>query len=144
MQDSIALKEQEIAALQASASAASTSNEDGANAEGKFDKLRVTGSALIEGIVTVLDNLTVADLIVNSTSTFFGEVVFKDRVRFDAPVLFAKDTAGSAVVKKGTDKVVVEFERTYDYTPQVSSTLVAEGTPAQKQAHIAPILSYRI
>ena len=131
LEDSIASKEAEIASLQASSSAELNQSS---NTELNAEKLRVTGSALFEGLVTILDNLTVQDLIVNSTSTFFGEVVFKDKVRFDMPVLFAKDAAGSVVVKQGASKVSVAFDRPYDYIPEISTTLVAQGTTAQKQA----------
>ncbi|MBI2594450.1 hypothetical protein HYW39_02010, partial [Candidatus Curtissbacteria bacterium] len=84
------------------------------------EKLRVTGSGLIEGVLTVLDSLTIQGLIVNGSSTFFGEVVFKDHVAF------GQDSIGEAVVKKGKAEVSVVFDKEYDYIPKVNISLVID------------------
>ncbi len=82
LQNSIASKEAELSSLESTASASQGPTLQGQ--DGKFDNLRVTGSGLIEGFTTVLDTFTAQDMIVNGASTFFGEVVFKDKV-YPAP-----------------------------------------------------------
>ena len=76
---------------------------------------------MIEGIVTVLDNMTVQDLIVNSSSTFLGEVVFKDHISF------GRDTAGEVVIKQGKDIVNVVFDKPYDFIPIVNASMVIDS-----------------
>lgn len=78
-------------------------------------------------------NLTVQDLIVNSTSTFFGEVVFKDKVYFAKRPVFTKDSAGEAIIKSGTNSVKVTFDEEFENAPLVNASLMLLGNPTDKQ-----------
>lgn len=66
---------------------------------------------------------------------FFEKVVFKKSVEFakrpkfeagldiSGTPTFDKDTAGFAIIKKGNQKVAIDFERKYDSAPVVTATL---------------------
>jgi hypothetical protein len=127
LRDSIVQKEQEIASLSASSNQQLASS----SGEGKFDNLRVTGSGLIEGVLTVLDTLNVQSLIVNGVSTFFGEVIFKDQVKFQKGIVLAKDNAGVVTVEKGSKSVKVVFSTAYDIIPVVNATLLVKDSLPQ-------------
>ena len=127
LQDSIAQKEQQIASL----SASSVQQLASSSGDGKFEKLRVTGSGLIEGVFTVLDSLNAQNLIVNGISTFFGEVVFKDQVKFQKGIVLAKDNAGIATLPKNNNSVKVVFSDAYDRIPIVNATLLVKDSIPQ-------------
>ena len=85
--------------------------------------LRVKGNGLIEGILHVVDTLFTNNIIVNGVSDFFGNVIFHSGVTFQQTPTFNSDTAGIAVVKKGTDHVDVTFSKDYDQTPVVNASI---------------------
>jgi hypothetical protein len=90
------------------------------------DSVRVTCSAIIEGIVHVVDTLTVQDLIVDNLATFLGNVVFSGDVFFEGHPTFNNDTAGLAIVKKGADRVEVRFAKEYKAAPMVNVNLTLD------------------
>lgn len=96
--------------------------------------LRVRGNGLIEGILNVVDTLTAGNFIVNRMANFFGDVIFHSDVAFRGRPTFNNDTAGVAVIKKGSDQVEVIFEKAYEHAPVVSANLVLgqiTKTPSQ-------------
>ncbi len=48
-------------------------------------------------------------------------------------MLFAKDAAGSILVKKGKNKVTVEFDEKYVNKPIINVTLIAEGLVTENE-----------
>jgi hypothetical protein len=115
----IAQTENELNQIEATSSASSLNDP----VSSKLETLRVTGNALIEGVLTVLDTVTMQDLIVNGTSIFFDRVVFKDKVNFDGKILFGKDSAREVIVVKGKDSASIKFDTKYDSIPLINITL---------------------
>jgi hypothetical protein len=85
--------------------------------------LRVEGNGLIEGILHVADTLFANNFLVNGVSDFFGNVIFHSNVAFDNAPVFDSNTAGIAIVTKGTDQVTVTFSQPYTQTPMVSANI---------------------
>ncbi|MDB5169140.1 MAG: hypothetical protein JWO41_496 [Candidatus Saccharibacteria bacterium] len=56
-------------------------------------------------------------------ATFFGKVIFRQDVRFDAHITVASDTAGYAQLKTGETTVHVTFVTPYETTPIVTSNI---------------------
>lgn len=86
--------------------------------------LRVQGNGLIEGILNVVDTLTVSNFIVNKLATFFGDVVFHSDVIFKGTPYFNADTAGYVTIAKGSDKAEVKFTKPYKNEPVVNASVV--------------------
>jgi hypothetical protein len=98
--------------------------------------LNVKGNGLIQGALNVLDSLTTKNLLVSQFAYFINDVVFKGNVRFNSPPTFNSDTAGFAVVKKGSDNVSVNFSQEYADTPVVTASITLDklgDDVAQKQ-----------
>lgn len=91
-----------------------------------LDSLRVTGSALIEGMLHVVDFMTVRNLIVDQLATFLGNVVFSGEVFFEESPTFNNDTAGIAVIKKGSKSIEVLFEKEYESAPMINANLTLD------------------
>jgi len=85
--------------------------------------LHVKGNGLIEGILHIADTLFANNFIANGISDFFGNVVFHSGVTFNNTPVFDKDTAGFAVISKGTDHVDVTFSKAYDQTPIINASI---------------------
>ena len=64
----------------------------------------------------------------SNTTAFNTNVLFGGQVEFAMPPVFNKNTAGFAVIKKGTKKVDVVFETPYMIQPVVSSAISFEDT----------------
>lgn len=86
--------------------------------------LRVQGNSLIEGILSVVDTLTVSNIIVNKVANFFADVIFHSDVFFKGTAYFNEDAAGYITVKKGLDKAEVKFTKSYDKEPVVNASVV--------------------
>lgn len=111
-------------------------DDDLASTSGKtiVDNFRVTGSALVEGMLHVVDFLTTRNLIVDQLATFLGNVVFRGDVLFQGRPTYNSDTAGYAVIKKGSDRVEVKFAREYEVIPLVQATVsVDELSPTPNE-----------
>src|SRR5260221_4403226 len=63
--------------------------------------LRVQGNGFVEGILSVIDTIMTKNLIVNSISDFFGNVVFHSERPFQGRQTFNSNTAGFALIKQG-------------------------------------------
>src|SRR4029077_4544073 len=85
--------------------------------------LRIKGNGLVEGILHVADTLFANNFIANGISDFFGKVIFHTGVTFENTPIFNSDTAGFAVIKKGSDRVEVKFTKLYDQTPIVNASI---------------------
>ena len=101
-------------------------------------QLHVGGSALIEGVLNVVDSITGTNLIVGHWADFLGSVIFRSDVNFLGRPVFNKDTAGVAVIKKDTQRVDVVFEKEYTKRPVVNATLSLsdEDTTALKESEL--------
>jgi hypothetical protein len=86
--------------------------------------LRVQGNGLIEGILNVVDTLTVSNFIVNKLANFFGDVIFHSDVFYRGTAYFNTDTAGYVTVSKGSDKAEVKFGKPYKSEPVVNASVV--------------------
>ena len=106
--------------------------------------LKVKGNSIVEGILTVIDTLNVGDVLITGVSNFLGESIFGDRVTFQDQVKFSSDTAGAVILGQGQTTVNVTFTNAFDTVPQVTATLKAEGTAAQKQAVLSAGYDYAI
>jgi len=73
---------------------------------------KVAGQSVFEGD-TVFKNITI----------FFAKAIFKSDVEFEKPPVFARDTAGTVVVKKSEDRAEVKFDTEYPNVPRVNTTL---------------------
>ena len=85
--------------------------------------LHVQGNSLFEGILHVVDTLFANDFIANGVSEFFGNVIFHSGVTFTNTPVFDSNTAGFAVIKKGSDHVDVTFNEIYDQTPIINASI---------------------
>jgi site-specific recombinase XerD len=88
--------------------------------------LNVGGSSLIQGALSVLNNITTQNLLVSQFAYFIQDVVFKGNVRFDSTPTFNSDTAGFAVVNKGYQSVNVAFTTEYVNTPIVTASIALD------------------
>jgi DNA-binding transcriptional MerR regulator len=87
------------------------------------DTLHVKDSALVESVLSVVDMLTSARLIVSDAASFLGNVVFKKDVTFEGRPTFNQDTAGVATIKQGDHQVVVNFIKEYTNSPVVNISI---------------------
>ncbi len=85
--------------------------------------LRVKGNGLIEGVLHVADTLFANNFIANGVSDFFGNVIFHSGVTFDSTPVFDSDTAGFAVITKGSNHVDVNFSKPYDNIPIINASI---------------------
>ena len=104
-------------------SSQSASPRDTRGTSDTLDTLRVRGNGLIEGILTVIDSLTTNNFIVNGFATFFGDSKFKGNSEFEGRVTLNADAGGFAKIKKGDKSVEVKFEKEFEETPVVQSTI---------------------
>ena len=88
--------------------------------------LRVKGSTLLEGIVSIVDHLTVNNLLVTGISNFMDKVIFENDIFFRSHIAVSEDTAGYAVIKKGERGVLVTFKKPYEKTPVIDATLISK------------------
>lgn len=88
--------------------------------------LRVKGNGLIEGILSVIDTIKSNNIIITGLADFFGNVIFHQDVTFTGTPIFNNDTAGTAVITKDTDRVIVTFAKPYTTTPLVTATLAVD------------------
>ncbi|HSW48296.1 MAG TPA: hypothetical protein VLG67_04415, partial [Candidatus Saccharimonadales bacterium] len=91
-------------------------------------KLRVKGSGLFEGILSVIDTLKANDFMATGIAEFFNTAVFHNDVSFEGQPTFNADTAGFAVVKKGSDHIDITFDKPYQAIPVVNATLSVTST----------------
>ncbi len=71
--------------------------------------------------MTVLGEMVLKKgLTVSGLSEFFGDAVFENPVTFNNPPLFSKDTAGEAIIKTGSDRVEIVFDKEYSGPPIVT------------------------
>ena len=98
--------------------------------------LSVGGNGLIQGALSVLNNITTQNLLVSQFAYFINDVVFRGNVRFNSPPTFNSDTAGFAVIKKDSDNVQVAFTQEYADVPVVTASIALNklgDDAAQKQ-----------
>ena len=67
----------------------------------------------------------------NANVEFAKSVKFSDAVEFTVPPLWNSDTAGFAVIKRGSDRVDVVFDRAYIAQPVVSANISFEDSDAK-------------
>lgn len=94
-------------------------------------KLQVKGSALIEGVLSVIDTVTSSNVVVSSWFSSMGKAIFHDSVQFMGRPTFNADTGGYVVIKKGTQSVDVEFTNEYESMPVINVTRVTESENLQ-------------
>jgi len=99
--------------------------------------LNVQGNGLVEGILHIVDTLFANDFIANGVSDFFGNVIFHSGVTFQNTPVFDSDTAGFAIIKKGSDQVDVTFATPYEQTPIVNASITLNPiTPTPSETAI--------
>jgi hypothetical protein len=91
-----------------------------------FGLLKASGGITVDGIATFSGNV-----FFNRYATFLSRVTLSDAVEFRQAPTFAADTAGFAVIEKGAESVVIEFERVYEYTPVVQVSLELDDQDIQ-------------
>ncbi len=100
--------------------------------------LRVKGNGLVEGILSVIDTVMTKNLIVNSISDFFGNVVFHNDTSFQGRPTFNSDSAGFAVIKQGAQLVNIVFDKEYENSPVVTASIsLPTGNDATESAALA-------
>ncbi len=98
--------------------------------------LNVKGNSFIQGALNVLSSITTQNLFVTDFSTFFGNVLFKKDVSIEGRTTFNSDTAGFAIVNKGSDSVEVVFDSEYTNNPIITASIALEkqtDSASQKQ-----------
>ena len=83
---------------------------------------------------TLSKDLTIDTLTVNNQSIFNGTVKFGAQVEFVVPPLFNSDTAGFAVIKKGTRRVDVTFDNPYISQPIVNANISFEDADTMNES----------
>ena len=73
----------------------------------------------------------------NANVEFAKSVKFSDAVEFTVPPLWNSDTAGFAVIKRGSDRVDVVFDRAYISTPVVNTTIAFDKIKNQNGENIS-------
>jgi hypothetical protein len=86
--------------------------------------LHVWGSSIIQGVLNVIDSITTNNLVVGKWADFLNSVIFRGDVNFLGRPTFNKDTAGTAIIKKDSDRVVITFDREYVQVPVVTANMV--------------------
>ena len=89
-----------------------------------FGKLSVAGALRIGG-----ESAFAGNTVFEKITSFFGDTLFKGNVAFEKTPTFNSDTAGFAVIEKGSRKVQVKFDMPYQYQPIVAITLTNEISP---------------
>ena len=89
--------------------------------------LVVLGKLTSEGSLVVLGSSEFkGETVFERLVTFLSNVIFRGKVTFEETPTFNKDTAGFAVIAKGSDKVEVVFEKEYAQTPLVNITITLD------------------
>ncbi len=68
------------------------------------------------------------DSIFDALATFMQNVIFRGIVSFEKAPVFARDTAGRAIITKYTDRVDVVFDEAYEAPPIVTMSLTDTAT----------------
>jgi hypothetical protein len=85
--------------------------------------LRVKGNSLVEGVMRIVDTLFANNFIANGVSDFFGNAIFHSDISITGKTTVGSDTAGIAVITKGSDHVHVPFSKPYDDIPVVNASI---------------------
>ncbi len=80
--------------------------------------LRIGGDAQFDG-----------ETVFSQLASFVGDTIFKGKVSFEKAPTFGSDTAGFAVIQKGSKKVYVSFETAYAQQPIVAVSLTNDVSP---------------
>ncbi|MBI2049296.1 MerR family DNA-binding transcriptional regulator [Candidatus Roizmanbacteria bacterium] len=91
------------------------------------ENLQVRNSALIEGILNVVDTITSPRIIISDIANFIGSAIFKGDVAFEKAPVFPKSTAGIATVKAESREAEIIFEKEYKTPPIVTATLTLDS-----------------
>jgi len=128
--DRITNLEEKIATLVSATQSAGLSNNDsnilsvGNDGEASIvGNLAVNGNGLFTGTLSSLTSVSTPNLIVSDFASFFGDTIFNKNVQFKTPPTFDSNTAGSAIIKKGTDKVNIVFNTEYQNAPFVTASI---------------------
>lgn len=97
---------------------------------------RVKGNSLVEGVLTVIDTLLAKNILVNGTADFFGPTIFHTDVTFQKIPQFSPDTAGLAIVKKGSDHIDIHFTTAYVGSPIVNASMLSVSPSNDLQSTI--------
>lgn len=104
--------------------------------------LRVKGSGLFEGVLSVIDTLKANNFIATSIAEFFDQVIFHSDVSFEGRPTFSSDTGGFAIIKKGFAAVHITFDKEYAQTPVVVATITLDAlSPTPQISTIPAVLS---
>lgn len=109
-------------------------DENVSNLREKLDNLSRANEEPIDlsslGILENKGGLTIAKettfketTVFEKLTTFVGNVLFRGQVSFEKAPIFNKDTAGYAIVKEGSDNVVINFSKEYENPPVVNASL---------------------
>ncbi|MCL4416962.1 MAG: hypothetical protein M1365_09745, partial [Actinobacteria bacterium] len=91
-------------------------------------KLAVEKGIIVSGPAKFKDETIFEKLV-----TFISKVVFKDDVKFDGTATFNKDTAGTAIVRKGADTVEIIFEKEFKNTPIITASVILDKENDQEK-----------
>lgn len=95
--------------------------------------LRVKGTGLFESVVTILDALTTRQLISTGLATFLDDVLISGDTQFRGKVTFSQDTAGIALVRKGSKEAAVIFEKPYQKPPIIHASIMTDEKMTDSQ-----------
>ncbi len=104
----------------------------------KLESTTATSAGSVAGVTTKPDSseFTLATVFKNIV-TFVGQVIFHGDVTFLGRPTFNADTAGYAIIKKGSQEVEIHFGRAYREKPIIhTDILVDETDTAKTDAHL--------
>lgn len=88
-------------------------------------KLDVKGSLVVEGPATLK-----SETLFERLTTFMSDVFFGGQVTFNTRPIFDEDSAGVAVVSKGTNSVDISFKKLYTQVPVVTISHLLPSSPS--------------
>jgi len=90
---------------------------------------------LLEGFLNVVDILTAHNIIVTGTADFLGNIIFHNDIILQGRPTFNSDTAGFALIKKGSQNVNIIFDKEYSSIPVVTASIsLSTGNNATESA----------
>jgi hypothetical protein len=86
-------------------------------------RLHIKDSVIVEAILNVVDTITSSRLFVTELADFLCSVIFRKDVIFAGRPSFNADTTGVVVIKTGESETAVVFEKEYETTPIVNTSI---------------------
>ncbi len=114
-----------------------------ATGSAELDKLAVKNDSFFYGIVQIFETLSTGNLVVNEFAKFLSDAIFNGSVEFAGRATFNNDTAGTAIIKEGSNEVEILFEKEYEQTPLVTISLSFDDQLTDQDKALLPVEEYQ-